>query len=523
MALGSVRCSVARGSLSALWLVGTLASCADDSRPAGHLDPAKSGAPTAGEQGGTSASQPHADGGEPEPQPAAGGSGHETPRPPATTSGGKAPDAEAGAPSDTAELPGLGGTTGNESEGGAAGESSSGAAGAPGPSAEAVACAACGEQACSDAFQGCAQNQECAPWLACVEACDSSSCSSRCDARFAGLSRVYQKVYACLCGACQASCQFTESCSKSCDESEQLPPTGSAPASLADTGLYTKDGKLSTAAYPFDVRFPLWADGAGKGRYVYVPPCSVIDTHDMDHWDFPVGTRFWKEFGVDGKLIETRLLHRFGSGADDWLYATYAWDQTRPTDASAALLVERGQSNAGGTLHDIPELSACPSCHGKLPDRALGFSAFQLSHAEPGLNMQKLSDWGWLSAPARAGFRVPGTAVQQAALGYLHGNCGGCHNQQVDIPREDPMRLRLLVGQRDYAATDAVLTTIGVATINAYPELHGKPRIAPRHPEDSAVYLRMSDRNKFPMPPLASKFSDLDGGDAAVEAWIDSL
>jgi hypothetical protein len=33
----------------------------------------------------------------------------------------------------------------------------------------------------------------------------------------------------------------------------------------------------------------------------------------------------------------------------------------------------------------------------------------------------------------------------------------------------------------------------------------------------------MSDRNKFPMPPLATKFADTDGGVAAVTAWIDSL
>jgi hypothetical protein len=118
---------------------------------------------------------------------------------------------------------------------------------------------------------------------------------------------------------------------------------------------------------------------------------------------------------------------------------------------------------------------------------------------------------------------VPGTPIQQAALGYLHGNCGGCHNGSVDIPREDPMKLRLLVGQTEYGATDTVLTTVGIATINAYPELHGKPRISPQAPASSAVFLRMSDRNKFPMPPLASKFSDQDGGVAAVQAWIEAM
>jgi hypothetical protein len=80
-----------------------------------------------------------------------------------------------------------------------------------------------------------------------------------------------------------------------------------------------------------------------------------------------------------------------------------------------------------------------------------------------------------------------------------------------------------LVAQTNYADTDAVHTTIGVPTINAYPELHDKPRIDPGSPTNSAIYLRMSDRNKFPMPPLATKFPDTDGGVAAVTAWINSL
>jgi hypothetical protein len=217
------------------------------------------------------------------------------------------------------------------------------------------------------------------------------------------------------------------------------------------------------------------------------------------------------------------MIHRYGSGDSDWLFATYGWDPNKPNDPSAAAVVLHGLPNANGTLHDIPDPSACPSCHGKLPEKPLGFSAIELSHDGDGLTMQKLSDAGWLTTPARAGFKVPGTAVQQAALGYLHANCGGCHNSYGQIPRENPMKLRLLVAQTSYADTDLVKTTIGIPTINAYTELHDKPRIDPQSPQTSTIYLRMSDRNKFPMPPLATKFADTDGGVAAVSAWIQSL
>jgi cytochrome c553 len=338
-------------------------------------------------------------------------------------------------------------------------------------------------------------------------------------------------VYACLCQApCQAACEFAQACdAKLCDDSAALAPTRSVPASLAETGLYAKAASpnqlpgLAPDVYSYEPAYTLWADGAGKDRFIYIPRCATIDTRDMDHWQFPVGTRLWKHFSVDGKLIETRMLHRYGSGNDDWLMATYGWSAKSPNDPAAALAVLHGEPNAQGTLHDIPDPSACTSCHGKLPDKPLGFGAIQLSHAGPGLTLQSLSDRGMLSVPARDGFPVPGTPVQRAALGYLHANCGGCHNSYGQIPRENPMILRLAVAERSYAATDLVRTTIGVPTINGYPELHDKPRIDPGSPSTSAIYLRMSDRNKFPMPPLATKFPDTDGGVAAIQAWIESL
>jgi hypothetical protein len=344
------------------------------------------------------------------------------------------------------------------------------------------------------------------------------------------VARVFYAVYDCICAAaCDDACSIAEACDKQCDDGSALPPSGVEPATLAETGLYapfdaaTATPVLGPDIYSYAPKYALWADGAGKDRYIYVPPCATIDTSDMDHWQFPVGTRLWKHFAVGNALIETRMLHRYGSGPNDWLYATYGWDQNQPNDPRAAAAVLHGEPNAGGTLHDIPDPSACPACHGKLPEKSLGFSAIELTHQGDGLNLQRLSDWGWLTVPARQGFAVPGTPVQQAALGYLHANCGGCHNSFGEIPRENPMKLRLLVGQTSYAQTDTVLTTIGVPTINSYPELHGKPRIDPQSPSTSAIYLRMSDRNKFPMPPLATKFPDTEGGVAAVTAWINSL
>ncbi|NVL73435.1 hypothetical protein HWN77_28170, partial [Escherichia coli] len=60
-----------------------------------------------------------------------------------------------------------------------------------------------------------------------------------------------------------------------------------------------------------------------------------------------------------------------------------------------------------------------------------------------------LNATGKLSDPPPAGIDVPGTGVVKDALGYLHANCGHCHNDEsVRLDKQTKMRLRLLVAQK---------------------------------------------------------------------------
>ena len=43
------------------------------------------------------------------------------------------------------------------------------------------------------------------------------------------------------------------------------------------------------------------------GRNLDTVP-ATIDDSDMDHWNFPVGTRVWKTFAFANKVVETRSL-----------------------------------------------------------------------------------------------------------------------------------------------------------------------------------------------------------------------
>ncbi|HKO49309.1 MAG TPA: hypothetical protein VJV79_16360, partial [Polyangiaceae bacterium] len=404
------------------------------------------------------------------------------------------------------------------------------------------ACTSCAATACGGAVDACRNSPSCAPWLSCISACDSQVCIDACDLSHTEVARLYSPVYACLCEQCPGECSVAQSCTKPCVDEAPLLPTSTVPRSLAETGLFAgSPGAPGTAALtlaaqvrPFVPKYPLWSDGADKDRYIYIPKCAAIDTSNMDQWRFPVGTRVWKTFIVptalgERKRVETRLLHRYGEAREAWLYAAYQWDEGAPNDPGLALPRPSGVLNANGTSHDIPSELECADCHGKLPARVLGFSAFQLSHSASGddLNIERISNLGWLTVPAPGGFAVPGSPVQQAALGYLHANCGNCHNSNGQSPPGSPMLLRLLVEQTDYASTDVVTSTVGVDTFSNDAFDNGTARIFPMDPSKSSVLIRMQIRGtELQMPPLvttSSKVADATGGVADVSAWINSL
>jgi len=312
-----------------------------------------------------------------------------------------------------------------------------------------------------------------------------------------------------------------------------IPVTETAPPLLSQTGLYddilTKT--VSPVARAYQPQYPLWSDDAEKERWLYLPECDPqIDNTDEDEWVFPVGTRAWKQFSLGGVLLETRLIHRFGPGPRDFLYATYHWR----LDGADADLQPTSELNVNGTTHDIPGPTSCTRCHGDqpakggLPSRYLGASAVQLSHTGPGLTMASLSTDGSLTVPSPAGYTLPGDATAQTALGYFHSNCGNCHNDSSDglfFPFID-MRMK---------TTDATVESSGLYTslVNQAPSFFtGKGCAYLIHggdPLDSCVHLRMTIRapavdmlSQDQMPPIGTYAVD-GAGLSAAEAWINTL
>jgi hypothetical protein len=301
----------------------------------------------------------------------------------------------------------------------------------------------------------------------------------------------------------------------------ELAPTqlSAVPARLSETGLYAnlRADALAPGVLPYRPRFELWSDGASKRRWISLPPGTRIDTGDMDSWQFPVGTKLWKEFSRDNVRLETRLLQRTGPGQGDWVTMSYLWNDNN----SEAIAVPDGVEDARGSTHDLPAANECMGCHGGRPERVLGFSAIQLSHDDPPgqVTLDELARRDLLTAPPAARLELQADPEARAALGYLHANCGHCHNQQR--PQRSGLRCFDPEQKLDFLLRAGEL---GAVTQTAAYRTAVGPAIKPGDPGGSDVIKRMSGRSRFPasMPPLASERVD-DHGLAVVRAWIQGL
>jgi len=295
-------------------------------------------------------------------------------------------------------------------------------------------------------------------------------------------------------------------------------PTVSGPMKLSETGLYSDFAARTLApdVIAFEPRYPLWSDGADKQRYLLLPPGGVIDTGEIDHWVFPIGTKAWKEFRKDGKLVETRLLQKVEEGGAGWWMMAYLWNDT-DTEADA---VVAGRDDARGTTHKVPSQEDCFGCHLLVRDTLIGVSAFQLAGGADPSPLARLTFAGRLSAPPASEPEVPGAGVVKEALGYLHGNCGHCHNDQNFLATKLRMRLRLLVGVATPEETPAYRTAIGGKAAHF---VDGTTLlVVPGQPELSQLFVRMGLRNLEAMPPICSKVVD-SAGMQTIGDWIRGL
>jgi hypothetical protein len=300
-----------------------------------------------------------------------------------------------------------------------------------------------------------------------------------------------------------------------CSDPPVVPPDAEIlpsvmPTRLSETGLYTDivAKQLASRLVEFVPANVLWSDGADKRRWYQLPAGTTIDSSEMNHWRLPIGTKLFKEFALGGKRLETRLIWRVadtGNREADTLVGSFVWNEGE----TEAVLAKDGAQDIRGTQHDAPSQDTCWRCHLGERGHALGLSALQLGD----VSALPLSS----QPPAGTTYAAP-----NAALGYLHANCGHCHNPNGGAWVDSHMVLRLDVEERDAATTQAVQTTVGVA-LEQWIGRGYTYRIVAGDPDQSAAFYRMTQRTmQVQMPPLATERTD-DIGVELVRAWIQSL
>jgi hypothetical protein len=294
--------------------------------------------------------------------------------------------------------------------------------------------------------------------------------------------------------------------------------TAQLPQRLSETGLYADiaTGELAPGVLSYTPQFQLWSDGAEKQRWILLPSAHPIDTSNMDDWLFPEGTKVWKQFSVGGVRVETRLLEKRGKGEADWLSLAYVWGP----DDKDAIAEPLGAIDAHRTDHDVPAAGECLACHAGRRSFILGFSAIQLAAnaAADEIDLVGLSEQGRLSHPPARPPVVPGNSVEAAALGYLHANCGHCHNQVR--PESSGARCFEPRSNDDFTLTVAQLD--GVLSTPTYRTVVGQA-VKRADPDGSKLYELVSSRGLFrQMPPLATEKVD-SAAVANLRAWIEAL
>jgi hypothetical protein len=275
------------------------------------------------------------------------------------------------------------------------------------------------------------------------------------------------------------------------------------PATLDDTSLFLDNqGKVPvTALTPYEVRVPLWSDGAHKQRYIFVPPNETVKVNPTTfELDFPVGTTLVKYFAAANPAdasVETRVITKKDDG--QWHFATYVWDAAK---GSAALNKNPRKVPGPDGDYRIPSEAECKTCHAN-GTKPLGFTLAQVKDIEKLVETVKFDQPLEVlrAAPHLDDVGDEALPLMTRARTYMSVNCSPCHNP--DGPdKANKMDFRL-----------------GVSEADTHVVSEGK--LVPGDRANSILWQKISAQDKDRMPPVSLRADptavDLLG--KAIDQW----
>lgn len=236
-------------------------------------------------------------------------------------------------------------------------------------------------------------------------------------------------------------------------------------SSLTATGCFADAiGREPVAGFiPFDVRSPLWSDGAYKRRFVMLPEGETIAYRDPGIWTLPAGSIVMKEFSIEARRgdpsslrpVETRFLIVRDGGAT-WDRYSYQWNQeatsavlrtAAPVGSVVSFEVEDEGGDPATQDHFFPNRAACLACH-QAPGTVLGLQTAMLQRnleygATADNQLRALEQLGVFgdsfdaAGLATARF-MPNPAdttypLERRLRAYLHANCSSCHHPEANM------------------------------------------------------------------------------------------
>ena len=338
------------------------------------------------------------------------------------------------------------------------------------------------------------------------------------------------------------------------------------PKTLSEWNLLIVQGHtlgLAKGMVAYDLNSPLFSDYAHKLRTVWLPEGSTASFHEIDTFDFPVGTIISKTFyypnnadlasnkrevvkaadttaerllsGInlnDVKLIETRLLvHR----QEGWVALPYVWNEQeteavlkRTGDIKSLTLVD-SKGKKDDFAYVVPNQNQCAGCHATNATtrevRPIGLRARHLSkeYGYKSGSKSQLIAWSQMGIlnnlpnplPSKANVRWNdlSQSLNDRARSYLDINCSHCHNS---VGPADTSGLLLEPADEHGPSLGLCKMPIAAGT-GTGGRRYG---IVPGKPDESIFTYRLeSTLPSEMMPELGRSLSHTEGVDL-VRSWI---
>jgi uncharacterized repeat protein (TIGR03806 family) len=300
------------------------------------------------------------------------------------------------------------------------------------------------------------------------------------------------------------------------------PAPAAFPSTLSATGCFEpqQPSKPLAGVIPFEVNAPLWSDGAKKQRWFALPDGAKIEIGSDGDFDLPIGSVLIKQFMLQDKPIETRLLVRHADG--DWAGYSYAW---RDDGSDADLLPSTLRKTFGDQEWTYPSREDCLLCHMKAAGRSLSLETAQLNRVAPYAlgqadQLATFEHIGLFTTPPSAStpaFPEPTSSsgtLSDRARAYLHSNCSNCH--RPGGVSEVSIDLRFGTPLAETKVCDAAPAKGNFGFL-------GAKLLTPGDPTSSLVSIRMHSAVAGVLMPQIGRARTDDLGVAVIDDFITQL